>query len=141
MTDEQFNSITEKLDKALKLLEQKAQNTGNTPKTGNNAPKRELKSLTGVVRWSEVKQGKRGQFLVFKLSGTQDGEISCNIWDESLIDGIVDGMKIEAEGCYSNWGQYSNFTVRAYNILEAPLREDAETQQPTIDEPEDDMPF
>lgn len=141
MTDEQYNSITEKLDKALKLLEPKTQSTDNTPKTENNTSKREFKSLTGIVRWPEVKQGKKGQFLVFKLSGTQDGEISCNIWNESLIDGIVDGMKIEAEGCYSNWGQYSNFTVRAYNILEAPLREDVETQQPTIDEPEDDMPF
>lgn len=141
MTDEQFNSITEKLDKVLKLLEQNTQSASNAPKTGNNASEGELKSLTGVVRWSEVKQGKKGQFLVFKLSGTQDGEISCNIWDESLIGGIADGMKIEAEGCYSNWRQYSNFTVRNYNILEAPLREEATAQQPTIDEPEDDIPF
>ena len=91
----------------------------------------------------KAEQAKNSVEAVFKekteLKNTADAELKAA--EKSLIDGIVDGMKIEAEGCYSNWGQYSNFTVRAYNILEAPLREDAETQQPTIDEPEDDMPF
>lgn len=140
MTDEQFKTLNEKLDKVLQLIEKNTQDTANTSKSINNTPKRELKTLTGVVRWAEVKQGKKGQFLVFKLSGTQDGEISCNIWDEPLIGGIVDGMKIEVEGHYSNWGQYSNFTVRSYNVLEAPQQEEA-PQQPATDEPEDDIPF
>ena len=70
MTDEQFNSITDKLNAILQLLTTAKVNTDkkeNAPKKSTNAPRSDSKTLTGTVKWAELKEGKKGQFLVFKL--------------------------------------------------------------------------
>lgn len=45
MTDEQFNSISDKLDKILEKLQSTSSRI--QPKTGENAPRSDLKTLTG----------------------------------------------------------------------------------------------
>lgn len=143
MTDEQFNSISEKLNAILELLttaKVNAEKKENAPKTSVNVPRSDSKTLTGTVKWAELKEGKKGQFLVFKLFDTEDGVVACNIWDVNTVGVCSDNMKVEVSGYYSTWGQYSNFTVRSLKILSAP---EGETQpaSPNPEDDEDEVPF
>lgn len=138
MTNEQFNSISDKLDKILEKLQ--ATSSRIQPKTGENAPRSDLKTLTGQARWVEEKQGKKGIFIVFKLIGSEDGDVSCNIWDVETVQRVMDGMKVRVSGYYSKWGNYQNFTVKTLSVLE-----NSPTPQQTEDSSElpadDDIPF
>lgn len=143
MTDEQFNSISEKLNAILELLttaKVNAEKKENAPKTSANAPRSDSKTLTGTVNGAELKEGKRGRFLVFKLFGTEDGVVACNIWDIDSVGICSNDMEVEVSGYYSTWGQYSNFTVRSLKILSAP---EGETQpaSPNPEDDEDEVPF
>lgn len=143
MTDEQFNSITDKLNAILQLLTTSKVNTDkkeNAPKKSTNAPRSDSKTLTGTVKWAELKEGKKGQFLVFKLFDSEDGVVACNIWDIDTVGSCADGMRVEVNGYYSTWGQYSNFTVRGLKILSTP---DSQAQQEasTPEDNEDEVPF
>lgn len=138
MTDEQFNSISDKLDKILEKLQSASSRI--QPKTGENAPRSDLKTLTGQARWVEEKQGKKGVFIVFKLIGSEDGDVACNIWDVETVQRVMDGMKVRVSGHYSKWGNYQNFTVKTLSVLE-----NSPTPQQTEDSSElpadDDIPF
>jgi hypothetical protein len=138
MTNEQFNSISDKLDKILEKLQSTSSRT--QPKTGENAPRSDSKTLTGQARWVEEKQGKKGVFIVFKLIGSEDGDVACNIWDVETVQRVMDGMKVRVSGYYSKWGNYQNFTVKTLSVLE-----NSPTPQQTEDSSElpadDDIPF
>lgn len=138
MTDEQFNSISDKLDKILEKLQSASSRI--QPKTGENAPRSDSKTLTGQARWVEEKQGKKGVFIVFKLIGSEDGDVACNIWDVETVQRVMDGMKVRVSGYYSKWGNYQNFTVKTLSVLE-----NSPTPQQTEDSSElpadDDIPF
>ena len=138
MTDEQFNSISDKLDKILEKLQ--SSSSRMQPKTGENTPRSDLKTLTGQARWVEEKQGKKGVFIVFKLIGSEDGDVACNIWDVETVQRVMDGMKVRVSGYYSKWGNYQNFTVKTLSVLE-----NSPTPQQTEDSSElpadDDIPF
>lgn len=138
MTYEQFNSISDKLDKILEKLQSASSRI--QPKTGENAPRSDLKTLTGQARWVEEKQGKKGVFTVFKLIGSEDGDVACNIWDVETVQRVMDGMKVRVSGYYSKWGNYQNFTVKTLSVLE-----NSPTPQQTEDSSElpadDDIPF
>ena len=144
MTDEEFNDISEKLNTILELLttaKGNAEKKENTPKTSANAPRSDSKTLTGTVKWAELKEGKKGRFLVFKLFGTEDGIVACNIWDVNTVGFCSDNMKVEVFGYYSTWGQYSNFTVKSLKILSAPEGEAQPTSSNTPEDDEDEVPF
>ena len=138
MTDEQFNCISDKLDKILEKLQSTSSRIQS--KTGENAPRGDLKALTGQARWVEEKQGKKGVFIVFKLIGSEDGDVACNIWDVETVQRVMDGMKVRVSGYYSKWGNYQNFTVKTLSVLE-----NSPTPQQTEDSSElpadDDIPF
>ncbi len=138
MTNEQFNSISDKLDKILEKLQSTSSRI--QPKTCENTPRSDLKTLTGQARWVEEKQGKKGIFIVFKLIGSEDGDVACNIWDVETVQRVMDGMKVRVSGCYSKWGNYQNFTVKTLSVLE-----NSPTPQQTEDSSElpadDDIPF
>lgn len=143
MTDEQFNSITDKLNAILQLLTTAKVNTDkkeNAPKKSVNTPRSDSKTLTGQARWVEEKQGKKGVFIVFKLIGSEDGDVACNIWDVETVQRVMDGMKVRVSGYYSKWGNYQNFTVKTLSVLE-----NSPTPQQTEDSSElpadDDIPF
>lgn len=138
MTDEQFNSISDKLDKILEKLQPTPPRI--QPKTGENAPRSDLKTLTGQARWVEEKQGKKGVFIVFKLIGSEDGDVACNIWDVETVQRVMDGMKVRVSGYYSKWGNYQNFTVKMLSVLEnspTPQQTEDSSELPT----DDDIPF
>lgn len=144
MTDEQFNSITDKLNAILQLLTTARANTDkkeNAPKKSTNAPKSDSKTLTGTVKWAELKEGKKGQFLVFKLFDSEDGVVACNIWDIDSVGSCADGMRVEVNGYYSTWGQYSNFTVRGLKILSTPDSQAQQEDTSTPEDNEDEVPF
>ena len=144
MTDEQFNSITDKLNAILQLLTTSKANTDkkeNAPKKSTNAPRSDSKTLTGTVKWAELKEGKRGQFLVFKLFDSEDGVVACNIWDVDSVGSCADGMRVEVNGYYSTWGQYSNFTVRGLKILSTPDGQSQSEDTSTPEDNEDEVPF
>lgn len=144
MTDEQFNDMSEKLNAILELLttaKVNAEKKENAPKTSVNTPRSDSKTLTGTVKWAELKEGKRGQFLVFKLFDSEDGIVACNIWDIDSVGTCADGMKVEVSGYYSTWGQYSNFTVKSLKILSAPEGETQPTSSNTPEDDEDEVPF
>lgn len=144
MTDEQFNNISEKLNAILELLttaKVNAEKKENTPKTSANASRSDSKTLTGTVKWAELKEGKKGRFLVFKLFDTEDGIVACNIWDVNTVGFCSDNMKVEVSGYYSTWGQYSNFTVKSLKILSAPEGETQPTSSNTPEDDEDEVPF
>lgn len=144
MTDEQFNSISEKLNAILELLttaKVNADKKENAPKTSANTSRSDSKTLTGTVKWAELKEGKRGQFLVFKLFDSEDGIVACNIWDIDSVGTCADGMKVEVNGYYSTWGQYSNFTVKSLKILSTPEGETQPTSSNTPEDDEDEVPF
>lgn len=144
MTDEQFNDISEKLNAILELLttaKVNAEKKENTPKTSANAPRSDSKTLTGTVKWAELKEGKKGQFLVFKLFDSEDGVVACNIWDIDSVGSCADGMRVEVNGYYSTWGQYSNFTVRGLKILSTPDGQSQSGDTSTPEDNEDEVPF
>lgn len=144
MTDEQFNSISEKLNAILGLLttaKVNAEKKENTPKTSANTPRSDSKTLMGTVKWAELKEGKKGQFLVFKLFDTEDGVVSCNIWDIDSVGTCSDNMKVEVSGYYTTWGQYSNFTVRGLKILSTPDSQNPQEEAKTPEDDEDEVPF
>lgn len=144
MTDEQFNSISEKLNAILELLttsKVNAEKKENAPKTSTNTSRSDSKTLTGTVKWAELKEGKRGQFLVFKLFDSEDGVVACNIWDIDSVGTCADGMRVEVNGYYSTWGQYSNFTVKSLKILSTPEGEAQPTSSNTPEDDEDEVPF
>lgn len=144
MTDEQFNSISEKLNAILELLttaKVNADKKENTPKTSANAPGSDSKTLTGTVKWAELKEGKKGQFLVFKLFDSEDGVVACNIWDIDSVGTCADGMEVEVNGYYSTWGQYSNFTVKGLKILFTPDSQSPQEEAKTPEDDEDEVPF
>lgn len=144
MTDEQFNSITDKLNAILQLLTTAKVNTDkkeNAPKKSVNTPRSDSKTLTGTVKWAELKEGKKGQFLVFKLFDSEDGVVACNIWDIDTVGSCADGMRIEVNGYYSTWGQYSNFTVRGLKILSTPDGQSQSEDTSTPEDNEDEVPF
>ena len=144
MTDEQFNSITDKLNAILQLLTTSKVNTDkkeNAPKKSTNAPRSDSRTLTGTVKWAELKEGKKGQFLVFKLFGSEDGVVACNIWDIDTVGSCADGMRVEVNGYYSTWGQYSNFTVRGLKILSTPDGQSQSEDTSTPEDNEDEVPF
>ena len=139
MTDEQFNSISDKLDKILEKLQ--SSSSRMQPKTGENTPRSDLKTLTGQARWVEEKQGKKGVFIVFKLIGSEDGDVACNIWDVETVQRVMDGMKVRVSGYYSKWGNYQNFTVKTLCVLEnSPVSQQAADSSELIAD-DDDMPF
>ena len=139
MTDEQFNSISDKLDKILEKLQ--SSSSRMQPKTGENTPRSDLKTLTGQARWVEEKQGKKGVFIVFKLIGSEDGDVACNIWDVETVQRVMDGMKVRVSGYYSKWGNYQNFTVKTLCVLEnSPVSQQAVDSSELIAD-DDDMPF
>ena len=139
MTDEQFNSISDKLDKILEKLQSSSSRI--QPKTGENTPRSDLKTLTGQARWVEEKQGKKGVFIVFKLIGSEDGDVACNIWDVETVQRVMDGMKVRVSGYYSKWGNYQNFTVKTLCVLEnSPVSQQAADSSELIAD-DDDMPF
>lgn len=139
MTDEQFNSISDKLDKILEKLQSSSSRI--QPKTGENTPRSDLKTLTGQARWVEEKQGKKGVFIVFKLIGSEDGDVACNIWDVETVQRVMDGMKVRVSGYYSKWGNYQNFTVKTLCVLEnSPVSQQAVDSSELIAD-DDDMPF
>lgn len=144
MTDEQFNSITDKLNAILQLLTTAKVNTDkkeNAPKKSVNTPRSDSKTLTGTVKWAELKEGKKGQFLVFKLFDSEDGVVACNIWDIDTVGSCADGMRVEVNGYYSTWGQYSNFTVRGLKILSTPDGQSQSEDTSTPEDNEDEVPF
>ena len=144
MTDEQFNSITDKLNAILQLLTTAKVNTDkkeNAPKKSVNTPRSDSKTLTGTVKWAELKEGKKGQFLVFKLFDSEDGVVACNIWDVDSVGSCADGMRVEVNGYYSTWGQYSNFTVRGLKILSTPDGQSQSEDTSTPEDNEDEVPF
>ena len=144
MTDEQFNSITDKLNAILQLLTTAKVNTDkkeNAPKKSVNTPRSDSKTLTGTVKWAELKEGKKGQFLVFKLFDSEDGVVACNIWDIDSVGSCADGMRVEVNGYYSTWGQYSNFTVRGLKILSTPDGQSQSEDTSTPEDNEDEVPF
>ena len=144
MTDEQFNSITDKLNAILQLLTTAKTNTykkENAPKKSVNALGNDSKTLTGTVKWVELKEGKKGQFLVFKLFDSEDGVVACNIWDIDSVGSCADGMRVEVNGYYSTWGQYSNFTVRGLKILSTPDGQSQSEDTSTPEDNEDEVPF
>lgn len=139
MTDEQFNSISDKLDKILEKLQSASSRI--QPKTGENAPRSDLKTLTGQARWVEEKQGKKGVFIVFKLIGSEDGDVACNIWDVETVQRVMDGMKVRVSGYYSKWGKYQNFTVETLCVLEnSPVSQQVADSSELIAD-DDDIPF
>lgn len=139
MTDEQFNSISDKLDKILEKLQSTSSRI--QPKTGENAPRNDLKTLTGQARWVEEKQGKKGVFIVFKLIGSEDGDVACNIWDVETVQRVMDGMKVRVSGHYSKWGNYQNFTVKTLCVLEnSPVSQQVADSSELIAD-DDDIPF
>lgn len=144
MTDEQYQQITDKLNAILQLLTTSKANTDkkeNAPKKSTNAPKSDSKTLTGTVKWAELKEGKKGQFLVFKLFDSEDGVVACNIWDIDTVGSCTDGMRVEVNGYYSTWGQYSNFTVRGLKILSTPDGQSQSEDTSTPEDNEDEVPF
>lgn len=144
MTDEQYQQITDKLNAILQLLTTSKANTDkkeNAPKKSTNAPKNDSKTLTGTVKWAELKEGKKGQFLVFKLFDSEDGVVACNIWDVDSVGSCADGMRVEVNGYYSTWGQYSNFTVRGLKILSTPDGQSQSEDTSTPEDNEDEVPF
>lgn len=144
MTEEQFNSISEKLNAILELLttaKVNAEKKENAPKTSVNAPRSDSKTLTGTVKRAELKEGKRGRFLVFKLFGTEDGVVACNIWDIDSVGICSNDMEVEVSGYYSAWGQYSNFTVKRLKILFTPDAPDPQEEAKAPEDDEDEVPF
>lgn len=144
MTDEQFNSISEKLNTILELLtapKESAKKGGNTPKTSVNTTKSDSKTLTGIVKWAELKEGKKGKFLVFKLFNTEDGVVACNIWDIDSVGSCSDNMNVKVSGYYSTWGQYSNFTVQSLKILSIPEGQPQSAESTSSEDDEDEVPF
>ena len=144
MTDEQYQQITDKLNAILQLLTTSKANTDkkeNAPKKSTNAPRSDSKTLTGTVKWAELKEGKKGQFLVFKLFDSEDGVVACNIWDVDSVGSCADGMRVEVNGYYSTWGQYSNFTVRGLKILSTPDGQSQSEDTSTPEDNEDEVPF
>lgn len=129
MTDEQFNSLETKLNDVLELLKAKSSAT-STDKRSENAsendktpPKKASKELTGIVRWAEIKQGRRGEFCVFKLFDSEDGVVACQIWDTGHVQIPIDGARVRVSGNYSEFKGFSNFTVRSLLVLEMPPEE------------------
>lgn len=76
MTDEQFNSISDKLDKILEELQSTSSRI--QPKTGENTPRSDLKTLTGQSRW--VRNKERKVFLSYLSLSAVKTEMSPAIY-------------------------------------------------------------
>jgi hypothetical protein len=124
----------------MKLSTNKDTENTNSPKNKNNTSKGESKTLKGTVAYPEIKNGKKTDFLVFKLTHVENGvDTACKCFDKKYFD-IQEGCQVEIEGFYQEWGGYTSFVVEKLSIIGS--NSTSETNNSSNEEEvEDDMPF
>jgi len=141
-----LEQILEEIKKTNELLSNKEittniqvnANTGDTKpsKSYSNTPKGEEEVLGGVVAYPEVKQGKKAEFMTFKLCNTEKGDVQCKSFDKGLFEKVERDAKIIVKGFFQEYKGYSSFVVN--DVMATEPTEQAE--QPT-EEDSDDVPF
>ena len=123
----------------MKLSNQESTNA-NAPKKQNTTPKGDSKTLKGTVAYPEIKNGKKTDFFVFKLTNVENGvDTSCKCFDKKYFDTQA-GCQVEIEGFYQEWGGYTSFVVEKLSIIGS--NSTSETNNSSNEEEvEDDMPF
>lgn len=148
MTDEQFDKLMGKLDELIGCLNR--QPSSNAPKANRITPKGDLETIVGVVAYPEWKAGKKRDFLVFKLQGTERTDVDCKCFNSSVASLISEGATIACIGHFDEWNGYTSFIVeevevRSERTVDVGLEKDRQARQnKKKEEPEefeDDVPF
>ena len=124
----------------MKLSTNKDTENTNSPKNKNNTSKGESKTLKGTVAYPEIKNGKKTDFFVFKLTHVENGvDTACKCFDKKYFVTPA-GCQVEIEGFYQEWGGYTSFVVEKLSIIGGNSTSETNNSS-NEEEDEDDMPF
>lgn len=122
---------------AKKLDEKPLAQQGGLRKAGASNKANPMK-VSGKVIWdAEVKMGKKGKFITFRIDCHETGErMSCTCFSTNAKWLFKRGEEVELEGYWSENKGYRNFVICTSN--DENENESGQVQEPPID---DDIPF
>lgn len=93
--------------------------------------------IEGVVKYAEIRQGKKSNYLVFKLIN-KDGEENAKTFKPELFDLLAEEAEVKVKGFHQEWKGFQSFIINeviASKIAGAPIATQEE------DDDTDNVPF